>query len=224
MRIFHIVLSASPGRAGAARRGIIGRLVTTLAAAVGLAVSASTALAATAKYATAAHSHLAINGTSTLHDWSAKTNMLHGAITLTGRWSTKSIRLLSVDLTIPVKSLKSSEGGGMDSTMYDALHSSAHRVITYRLTRATVEKATAKSPDSVMFDTTGVLKVNGVTRPIKLTLLLVHQAGGLTINTSTKLKMTDFDVKPPTAMFGIIRSGNAITITASWRLVKASAH
>ncbi len=40
----------------------------------------------------------------------------------------------------------------------------------------------------------------------------------LSIATKTPLKMTDYGMTPPTAMFGMIRSGDAVTVEVTWKL------
>ncbi len=213
-------IPTTPGRQMAARRGTMISLLTALLI---VFVSAGSVMAASvAKYVSAPNSDMVITGTSTLHNWSAKSTSLVGGVTLTGHWANdaKSIRLRSIHLTIPVKSLKSSEGGGMDNTMYNALNSPQHSSISYQLTDAALDNAAAKPGESAVFDAAGTLTVNGVARPITLKLLVTRHHESISISTSTTLKMTDFGVKPPTAMFGIIRSGNVITVTAKWRLVK----
>ena len=45
-----------------------------------------------------------------------------------------------------------------------------------------------------------------------------HDQQGLTITTECGLKMTDYGVKPPTAMFGVIKSGDAISVKIKWEL------
>ena len=68
-------------------------------------------------------------------------------------------------------------------------------------------------------NSTGDLTVSGKTRPIDLELHIVpHGNGQVTISTNTSLKMTDFGVKPPTAMLGMIKSGDAVNVKVDWEL------
>ena len=175
-----------------------------------------------AQYVTAPGGSLVIHGTSTLHNWSAQTKGLSGRAVLDGTWTgrgAQALELKSIHLVIAVKTLKSSEGGGMDDTMYGALHRRKHALITYQLTTASLHAPPAGKNAPAVFNTTGKLRVNGVTRSVPLVLTVTPLANGdLSIATTVKLKMTEFGVKPPTAMFGIIRSGNAITVYATWLL------
>lgn len=163
----------------------------------------------------------AISGTSTLHDWTVTTTKIDGRAAFSGEWDGKAIALGSIDLSIPVDSLKSTEGGGMDNTMYDALNLKKFPTIVYKLTSATLKSSPSKESAAYHFNATGQLTVSGNAHPLDLDLSVTPDAGGkLTIVTDARLKMTDFGVKPPTAMFGMIKSGDAITVKVTWQVAK----
>ena len=65
-----------------------------------------------------------VSGTSTLHDWTVvKSSKIIGSAVFLGQWksdSVPSIALQSISLAMPVNSIKSTEGSGMDNTMYEA--------------------------------------------------------------------------------------------------------
>ena len=108
--------------------------------------------------------------------------------------------------------------------MYSALDLKRHAMITYQLTKAHLLAQPANAIAAAIFSTTGTLRVDGVTKTVPLVLTVTPNTdGGLSMTTKVKLKMTAFGVKPPTAMFGVIRSGNAITVTATWPLRVTSA-
>ncbi|MGC8539238.1 MAG: YceI family protein [Phycisphaerae bacterium] len=229
MFIFYKKSPVSPGRLRAARRGLWQAGIALIFGTLVLATSAGTAWAAgTRQYTAAAGGSLIINGTSTFHNWTAKTTALTGNAVFSGKWTGRgnaALKLQSINLVIAVKSIKSSEGGGMDDTMYSALDLKHHALITYELTKAHLLTRPASATAAAVFNTTGTLRVDGVTKTVPLVLTATPTpGGGVSITTKLKLKMTTFGVKPPTAMFGVIRSGNAITITATWPLaVKAGA-
>ena len=177
----------------------------------------------TLQYASSADSGEAlVSGTSTLHDWTVKSGSIKGAAEFSGDWKAgpaKAISLQSIDLSVAVDSLKSTEGSGMDKTMYEALKLKASPVIAYALTKATLKTSPSRQDPAYHFDTTGRLTVAGGTKDVKLDLgILPRDGGGLTITTDIALKMTDFGVKPPTAMLGAIKSGDAITVKMTWQL------
>jgi len=57
------------------------------------------------------------------------------------------------------------------------------------------------------------MTIAGVTKPVVLTAACeVKPDGSITCIGKEKLKMTDYNIKPPTYMLGALRTGNALTI------------
>jgi polyisoprenoid-binding protein YceI len=163
----------------------------------------------------------AVSGTSTLHDWSAEGTAITGTARCSGPWTGTAPKLLAIQLTIPVNTLKSSEGSGMDDTMYDALKMKANPLITFTLTSANLQSHPSSGDSQYHYTASGQLTIAGAARAENLTLDVQPGDGNkLTIQTQAKLKMTDFGIKPPTAMMGMIRSGDDVTVTVTWQLVK----
>jgi polyisoprenoid-binding protein YceI len=184
-----------------------------------LAAMSNTAPAAI-DYNSAADSGTAsVSGTSTLHDWTVKGTTVSGAMQCSGPWTAAPPTIASIQLSIPADSLKSTEGSGMDDTMYDALNLKASPLITFALTHADLKSPPSKDDPTYHYDAVGQLTIAGTARAVNLTLDLAPGDGGtLTIVTETPLKMTDFGMKPPTAMMGMIKSGNDVTVKVTWRL------
>ncbi len=162
-----------------------------------------------------------VSGTSTLHDWTVKSNVVKGNAEFSGQWqaAAATMTLQSIDISVPVDSLKSTEGGGMDKTMYDALNFKQYPTITYSLTKATLKSSSSLQGSAYHFDTTGQLTVAGAAHQEKLDLAVLPQSDGrLSITTDIGMKMSDFGVKPPTAMLGVIKSGDAIEVKVNWQL------
>jgi polyisoprenoid-binding protein YceI len=165
-----------------------------------------------------------VTGTSTLHDWTVKSGAIKGNAEFSGQWqpdSGKTIALQSIDLSIPVDSLKSTEGSGMDNVMYDALNHKNFPTIAFKLEKATLKGSPSKEDSAYHFGATGQLSISGNTHSWNLDLSVTPTGDSkLTISTAAKLKMTDFGVKPPTAMLGTIRSGDSIVVKVTWQLTK----
>jgi|GEM_PF-596650 len=176
-------------------------------------------------YIGAPGSKVVVRGHSTLHDWSVTSNTLNGKLILAGHWRTTHGQAISIELlhlSIPVATLKGSDGSGMTKTIMHALHRKQHPTITFIVTHAKLQPQQKPNAGTYLFRTAGLLKINGIMRKEAMTLRVGPLANGsLTVQTLVKLKMRDFNVTPPTAMFGIIRSGNAITVSATWQLAKA---
>ena len=173
------------------------------------------------EYIGAVGSKVVVHGHSTLHNWSVTGRTLNGKLILAGHWTSQpTINIELLHVTIPVATLKGSDGSGMTDTVMHALHRKTHPDITFIVTHARPQPQNKHG--IYLFRTAGLLKINGIMRKEYMTLQIVPHAHGLvTVNTRLTLKMRDFNVTPPTAMFGIIRAGNTIKIDASWHLSKA---
>lgn len=149
-------------------------------------------------------------GTSNLHNWtmeakdiscSAKFNFLPG--------HNQPESLTALTLSVPVQDLKSGESG-MDSRAYTALKANQFNNIAFELTSATI---TAGQKDQFQVKSVGNLSIAGVSKPIAMeAACLIDAAGAITCNGSAKLKMTDYQIKPPTFMLGALKTGDDLTI------------
>ena len=120
----------------------------------------------------------------------------------------RRVFLESVTLTLPVTSLKSGKGG-LDKNLYKALNAERNPTITF------VMMTYDATPKGDAFDAviTGLLTVNGVAKEVKAEATMTPDGkGGLKAVGSAAMKMTDFGVKPVTALLGTIRTGDAITV------------
>lgn len=154
-------------------------------------------------YQASGESDMVVKGTSTLHDWEVNAEKINasGEIKLNSN-TIESIS--SFKLIIPVESIKS-ESKGMDDKMYDALKSEDHPNITFKLNKI-------QAISSTQIKALGYLTIAGTTKQVVLIANYKVENGKIIIKGSKDLKMTDYNVDPPTAVFGTIRSGDEVTI------------
>lgn len=167
-----------------------------------------------------------VSGTSTLHDWTVTSHSIQGSVAFAGDWNGGAgspMSLQWIELIVPVNSLKSTEGAGMDNTMYDALKIKQFPEIVFKMTAGSLKSIPSQPGAPYHFGANGELSVAGTKHRIGLDLAVTpHGDGSLTITTDVGLKMTDCGVTPPTAMLGAIKAGNVITLKATWQLTKQS--
>jgi hypothetical protein len=160
------------------------------------------------KYTDKSHK-MTISGTSTLHDWSAPLNDLRARadFTLNG---TELTGLTAFWVECDVLSIKSEKGESMDEKIYEALKSEDNPKIVYNLSQ--VKSITKKGADFVL-ETVGTLKVAGKTQTIDMTVTAkVNANGEVTFSAERKLKMSQFDMDRPSAMLGVIKAGDDVTV------------
>lgn len=193
------------------------RTVIRTALATALSLSAATVAAAqqTVRAAVASGSTLWIDGTSNLHDWTCRTDKLDANISLDSASITQlrdaeSSALKRVVVSVPVRSLKCGHGA-MDDNLYKALRADANPDVVFTLGR--FDATPTANADTIILHTVGTLAVSGKANPVSMTVNAVRGSDG-TISASGQLaiKMSEYGIKPPTAILGTLRTADAVTI------------
>jgi polyisoprenoid-binding protein YceI len=157
-----------------------------------------------ASYKVLPASNIQISGTSTLSDWVVKSDQVSGEMILaTG---SKAI-IKSAHAALEVSSIKSEKGEAMDNKMYNALKHDSHPTIKFKLTKP-LELAESVS----RFSAAGNVELAGVTKPMTFDLEFTRAGDTLRFQGKRSLKLSDFDIEPPTAMFGQIETGDEIVV------------
>jgi len=186
-----------------------------LAAIALLALTATVARAQTARVSVAPDSKLWIDGTSNLHEWSCKATSLEADVELdaaaAAQVATAAPKALKkVDVKIPVKSLHCNHGG-MDGNVYKALKADDAPEISYIM--ATFEVVPGEVKDSFTLKTVGSLTIAGKENKIAMDVIANRLPDGTVKATGmVPIKMTDFGIKPPTAIFGRLKTGDEVKV------------
>ena len=160
-------------------------------------------------------SKLWLEGNSTIHENSAKASEISGSIAVDSMLFIEGKGNLSTlfqhaDITIPVKKMLSGNEK-LDNNMYDALKADDYPNIIFHLTKDSIISNANK--DSLIIGTAGTLAVAGKEKNIEMTVaFLKHHDGTLGIKGSKELLMTDFDIEPPSMMFGVVKTDNKVVI------------
>jgi hypothetical protein len=169
-------------------------------------------LSAQDRYNMSTGSSIEISGTSTLSDWIVSSKQVSGEMTFTasrekGKASgMQSGTIRQATAILEVVSIKSEKGETMDNKLYKALKSDQHPRITFVLTNPVRVSGAAEVSAS------GHVEVAGVSRPMTFDLKLNHTNQGFQVTGSRALKLSDFQIEPPTAMFGQIETGDDIVV------------
>lgn len=154
-------------------------------------------------------SYITIDGTSNLKDWMSVSKNARVAMVMTiDTGGLKSIQYLMVD--VPVKSIKSPKGAVMDNNTYSALKADNYPSIIYKLEKVNnIEKI----GEIYVISTVGSLTVAGVNKKIELTVVCyIGKDRNVYFRFSKKIKMTDYNIKLPSILFGLIKTGDEIEL------------
>lgn len=180
---------------------------------------------ATVKKIKASGGFVKIYGTSSLHDWTVTGYHLYGSIAVRNKRSTATSLIdyllkeennqLNAKLRIPVAYLKSGKSG-MDDKMKEALKYEKNKFIHFSLSK--ISKIRKVNDHGLTFIATGNLTIAGKIKLIPLKVSLTKKLKKYYFRVKKKFKMTNFKIKPPKAMLGVISTGDEVTINILWIL------
>lgn len=157
-------------------------------------------------------SELWIDGTSNKSDWTVHATEFQAAVTLAPDATPPEIEAATV--TVPSAKLRSQKSTIMDRLMHGALKVDEHPEIQYELTSAESTASSSSNPATFTVETHGNLTLAGVTKDIVMTVQGDRlDDGTIHFTGSHELLMTDYNMKPPTAMFGALRTADQVTIS-----------
>ncbi len=154
-------------------------------------------------------SEMNIKGTSTIHDWDISVKDMSGMVT--GNLNSDNPEITDGRFKTNVENLKS-EKKSMDKVVHDALEKKEHPVI--RFNHVKTEKIVG-SGTKYMVTIIGNLTIAGETRQMKLDMNANQKSENLVLQGTKTFKMSLFNIDPPSAMLGTIKSGDEITIEYS---------
>lgn len=177
----------------------------------------SCTLLAQEKYVLSEESTMKVTGTSTLHDWEVVSDEVSGSLLFEMKGKPKKNQplkgsIISSDLSLKVVSLKSERGETMNGKMHRALLYDEFPEIKFQLTNAILV-----NQDSIA---KGVLTLAGKENSVEIEVTLNVTEDAIAVQGSKDFKLSDFDIDPPSAMFGQIETGNEIVIAFDLNYLK----
>ncbi|MDO6439254.1 YceI family protein [Cyclobacterium sp. 1_MG-2023] len=160
-------------------------------------------------YAVSPSPEMKVSGTSTLHDWDMISKEASGKAKI--RLSAGKVTAIqSVQISMKVASLKSGKSQ-MDKNAYNALKEEGHPEITFTMLEAHQDGGND-------WKVSGRLQIAGETRTVPFMVQIKPEGEGISLHGSADVKLTDFKVDPPTAVFGTIKTGDEMTISVNMKL------
>lgn len=158
-------------------------------------------------YQVKSHS-IIVKGTSNLHDWTANAQKANGKFNVkVDNGKLESVN--AVDLKVDATSLKGSKGNIMDKKIEDALNADKNPYISFKSTGGAV---TEKS-GTYKVTANGILTIAGSSQKVTIDALgKVLPNGDIEFSGTKKLRMTDYNVDPPTAMLGTLTTGDEVIL------------
>lgn len=144
-----------------------------------------------------------VKGTSTLHDWHMTSEEGEGFVQVSES-AEGVLNFTGSEITLVAETLKSGKRG-MDKNAYKALNTDEFPNIQFVLVSCNMESATAGKA-------TGKLTIAGTTRNVIFDITVEKSGDAFTVKGSTDFRLTDYQIDPPTALMGTIKTGDDVTI------------
>lgn len=160
-----------------------------------------------------AKASMVIYGTSNLHGWEMEVKEVISRQSIL--FTDKTLRIENVELTILVNKIESGNSV-MDSKAYDALKASTFPAIRF------VAEDCLFPVSNNMFKgfIKGRLQIAGVTQNVEIPVNgLVGSDKTLTLKGEYIMDMTKYNVKPPTALLGTLKTGKEVRISFVFELL-----
>jgi polyisoprenoid-binding protein YceI len=170
-------------------------------------------------------SRVSIAGTSNIHAYTASTTAvrvtrlqiakdpagsnLWDAIVKPGAIEAFEVSIAAATLSSPKE--------GLDKNMHKALKVTEHPEIVFNLRRVEPRAGTQGGLIGV-----GVLRIAGIEREVSLELTTERRDHALIVRGSVPLLMTDYGIKPPVAMLGMLKTDPKVTVNFETVLAASS--
>lgn len=157
-----------------------------------------------------------IDGTSNIRDWDAQVKTINSNFVI-NEFDMNDLSNLTADnfetleLSIPVEDVESGSGR-LTRNMHKYLKGDDHPMITFNLTG--IDSVTVNGNQATI-TANGIINAAGVDHQTSMTVDATFDNGTITFAGTQPLLMTDFNIDPPTAVFGTIRARDEIDIIYS---------
>lgn len=153
-----------------------------------------------------------ISGTSNLHDWTASVPSLSTnaeLVVVNGKLEAINKMVVEIDAT----TIKGSEGSIMDKKIAETLKADKNPRIVFRMT--SVNDISQTGSDFTV-RAVGTLAMGGVSRPLNVVVNgRVLPNGDVQFTGVKDMKMTTWQLDPPRAMMGALRTADDVTVNFS---------
>ncbi|HLO57743.1 MAG TPA: YceI family protein [Bacteroidales bacterium] len=153
-------------------------------------------------------SQITLKGSSNLHEWEESVGKFNVVMNL--RFKEKEVDGIDkVSVNMDSKSIVS-ENSIMTNKTHDALNVEKYPRIDFQLVSVNnLSSGNGKFSGTI----TGDITLSGVTKRISLPFTGSHSGDRISVKGTKQLNMTDFNIKPPTAMMGTLKTANEVTVS-----------
>lgn len=174
------------------------------------------ALAQSYNLATDSSTQITVTGTSTLHGWTVAVNEVKDVPTAL---TVSENSIDSFSFSVVVNSMDGGRGASMNKKITGALKATEHPIITFEQNGIAILSDTDATGNFTL-TSKGLLKMAGLEKEVEIEVTGQKTENGITLKGSKPLTFSQFDIEPPSAMFGQIVCGDDIAVNFEFRYIK----
>ncbi len=160
-----------------------------------------------------------ITGTSTLHDWKVTCADVQDVPKGFSFDLKDQNQIIEFGFKVPVDSMDGGRGSSMNTKIFDAFQSSQNPFVQYKQNQPATIKETSEQ-NVFTITSIGTLSMAGVDKPVTIECTGTIENETLIIQANKDLKISDFSMVPPTAMFGQIKTNDNVVVSFKFHYIK----
>ena len=159
-------------------------------------------------YTSTDDAHVVVKGTSTLHDWELRSETMMSEVAfITGNG--EAFEALESVMFVLEKTTLESDRSRLERMAHEEMDADNYPQITFRSDgNGDIER----NGDEYRVTATGDLTISGVSRQISVEATCINTGDEMVCTGTRDLKMTDYDIDPPTLILGTIRTHDDVTV------------
>lgn len=164
------------------------------------------------------NSEITVKGTSSVHDWEMKATAMSATIAVKNDESGVN-EIVNVKFSMPTEKL-TSDNNIMNKKSWDALKSDKHDKIMFDLTSVSGFSSNGSTFSGTAY---GTLTIAGKTKAVSIPFSGNTGSNDvLLVSGEEKINMKEFNVSPPTAMLGTLKTGEEVTVDFKMNFIPES--
>jgi len=159
-----------------------------------------------------------ITGTSNVHDWEMSASGMSVTMALV-KESSQLKNISAVEFTLPSKNIQS-HNSIMDKKTWDAIKADKYSSIKFNLANVS---GLSISGNQIKGTASGTLTIAGKSNIVSIPFTgEINSSQEIKIAGSREIRLKDFNVDPPTAMMGTLKTGETVTIEFDLQFVSTT--
>jgi hypothetical protein len=162
---------------------------------------------------------VSVTGTSTLSDWEVTCPGVSDVPALLTFDPQKPEQITEFGFKVPVETMDGGRGASMNDKIKTAFVSTEHPYVQFSQSQP-ASITSSGNPGEYTINSTGTLSMAGVDKTINVQCTAVVKDDILVISGFKDMKFSEFNMTPPSAMFGQIKTNDDIVVSYQFRYLK----